>query len=180
VLVNEEQSCQRSGGRNTSFICWQEWIVVAAIHTMDMHSVPAARTPVSIARSLSLPFMSLSARNGDYPVSARSIGRNGKSFTCGSSEFDHMVFESLQRHSTYVHALLRRLLPSLPSFQVKQWKTDHHPIRRFYAYLERKGWWDSSKDRELRDKERLSVRNVSFPMFWAGGSELCCWRSSDI
>ena len=44
--------------------------------------------------------------------------------------------------------------------QVKQWKTDHHPIRRFCAYLEGKGWWDGSKDRELRDKERLSVRNV--------------------
>ncbi|CAN0311937.1 unnamed protein product [Pylaiella littoralis] len=46
------------------------------------------------------------------------------------------------------------------SNEVKKWKTDHHPIRRFYAYLEGKGWWGGTKDRELRDKERLSVLNA--------------------
>eukprot|EP00903_Cladosiphon_okamuranus_P018063 g16624.t1 len=44
--------------------------------------------------------------------------------------------------------------------EVKQWKAEHHPIRRFRAYLEGKEWWDGRKDRELRDKERLSVRNA--------------------
>lgn len=59
--------------------------------------------------------------------------------------------------------------------QVKQWKTGHHPIRRFFAYLEHKGWWDAAQDRQLRDKERLSVLNVrlhhmSFALlFWRGG-----------
>ncbi|CAM9323435.1 unnamed protein product [Ectocarpus sp. 8 AP-2014] len=43
------------------------------------------------------------------------------------------------------------------SNEVKQWKANHHPIRRFCSYLEGKGWWDSAKDRILRDRERRSV-----------------------
>lgn len=58
--------------------------------------------------------------------------------------------------------------------QVKQWKTGHHPIRRFFAYLEHKGWWDAAQDRQLRDKERLSVLNVRlhyilFALLFGGG-----------
>ncbi|CAN0038226.1 unnamed protein product [Ascophyllum nodosum] len=46
------------------------------------------------------------------------------------------------------------------SSEVEEWKVEHHPIRRFRAYLQRKGWWDDDKDRALREKERLTVLNA--------------------
>lgn len=52
------------------------------------------------------------------------------------------------------------------SCQVKE-KKGILPIMRFYSYLETKGWWDAERDRALRDKERLSVLEVSLSLFVA-------------
>lgn len=47
-----------------------------------------------------------------------------------------------------------------------QWK-EKHPIRRFFLYLKGKGWWDDVQDRNLRDKERISVLKVRHLMPFA-------------
>lgn len=43
------------------------------------------------------------------------------------------------------------------STEIQDWQDNNDPIKRFRAYMENKGWWDETKDVELRERERAAV-----------------------